>query len=156
MAWGQPEPRIAFGQESDSCISLGMQCNEHTRNAAASSARWVPDILSAALRNSVPDSEGFFNAGVDVYTTTLLAILLPLALAFVYRHKMNSQKVPFRFLDLPAELREMVYDNLLEEPSYHTHVSGAFRPSSSGYKSSKQEANPRISNVLRLRLTSFP
>jgi hypothetical protein len=52
---------------------------------------------------------------------TLLALILPLLIYCAVRtyNKMQAEnQKPFPFLELPQELRDMVYENLLEDPAY--------------------------------------
>lgn len=52
---------------------------------------------------------------------TLLALILPLLIywAVTTYNKMQAEnQKPFPFLELPQELRDMVYENLLEDPAY--------------------------------------
>ncbi|PSN74989.1 hypothetical protein BS50DRAFT_479784 [Corynespora cassiicola Philippines] len=51
---------------------------------------------------------------------TLLALLTPPVLYYIYRRIMDAQiqAKPFPFMELPPELREMVYDYLVEDPHY--------------------------------------
>jgi hypothetical protein len=81
----------------------------------------------AALRGAVPSSWDYktisrFATGlVDSPINTLLAPLCPLVLYWLILriHKMQSDYArPFPFESLPQELRDMVYENLLEEPCY--------------------------------------
>ncbi|ORY05918.1 hypothetical protein BCR34DRAFT_490543 [Clohesyomyces aquaticus] len=62
-------------------------------------------------------------AGWSLHTSlivTLLALLTPIVI-FLTRRRMNMQatpSTPFPFLDLPPELRDMVYEYMLEDPYY--------------------------------------
>jgi hypothetical protein len=52
---------------------------------------------------------------------TLAAVLLPLILILTFRRYRKMQqrnKKPFPFLELPQELRDMVYEHFLEDPVY--------------------------------------
>jgi hypothetical protein len=60
-------------------------------------------------------------AAVAALVVTSLAVVLPLLViwAFARYSKMkDSRRNPFPFLRLPQELRDMVYENLLEDPAY--------------------------------------
>jgi len=53
---------------------------------------------------------------------TAVALILPTLLLWIhkkYRKMQEDNKPPFQFLELPQELRDMVYEHLLEErPAY--------------------------------------
>ena len=79
----------------------------------------------APLRGAVPSSWDYKNSLrfatgiVDTRFNTLLALLCPIVLYWLILriHKMHADHArPFPFESLPQELRDMVYENLLEEP----------------------------------------
>ncbi|KAF2194771.1 hypothetical protein K469DRAFT_706250 [Zopfia rhizophila CBS 207.26] len=50
---------------------------------------------------------------------TLVALFVPLLLALTRQIRMQERRITrFRFLDLPPELRDLVYEHLLEDPYY--------------------------------------
>lgn len=52
---------------------------------------------------------------------TLLALFFPLFLVLAFRRHIKMQqanKKPFPFMNLPQELRDMVYEHFIEDPSY--------------------------------------
>lgn len=51
-------------------------------------------------------------------STNLFCLLVFLLLKRIVRKMQNHNNVPFPFLRLPPELRDMVYENLLEDPHY--------------------------------------
>jgi len=76
-------------------------------------ARFMPDYI---IRAVLPPTDGLFSLA---NLTTFVALLL--GLAFLLRHLYNMQNhhdAPFPFMELPPELRDMVYENLLEDPYY--------------------------------------
>ncbi|KAH8731679.1 hypothetical protein GQ44DRAFT_587567, partial [Phaeosphaeriaceae sp. PMI808] len=49
---------------------------------------------------------------------TTAALILPLLLLYAGIRYRNSRRKPFPFLKLPQELRDMIYNNLIENPAY--------------------------------------
>jgi hypothetical protein len=63
---------------------------------------------------------------------TLLALLLPLLFFVVvrkYRKMQYQNKQPFPFLELPQELRDMVYEYFLDDPAYPPPAHNEFQRS---------------------------
>ncbi|OAL04865.1 hypothetical protein IQ06DRAFT_290872 [Phaeosphaeriaceae sp. SRC1lsM3a] len=60
------------------------------------------------------------SSGVALLLTVAALILPPLLLWAIrrYRKMQDENRIPFPFLELPQELRDMVYENLIEEPAY--------------------------------------
>ncbi|OWY42383.1 hypothetical protein AALT_g9606 [Alternaria alternata] len=81
-----------------------------TLTKASALSRWQAGLSEYAL------------AGLELKGwVTLLALLLPL-LSLValskYRKMQYQSKKPFPFLELPQELRDMVYEHFLDDPAY--------------------------------------
>lgn len=52
---------------------------------------------------------------------TLVALIVPFLLLWVvkrYRKMQEENRTPFPFMELPQELRDLVYENLIEDPAY--------------------------------------
>ncbi|KAF1947508.1 hypothetical protein EJ02DRAFT_91641 [Clathrospora elynae] len=72
---------------------------------------WAARLLSSLSRVDVSRS----------CWTTLVALILPVLLLWAlkrYRKMQDENRRPFPFMELPQELRDMVYENLLEDPVY--------------------------------------
>lgn len=84
------------------------------------------ESVNAVLREKSPTSCTAYSAlafpsfGVATLLTVVALILPPLLLWATqrYRKMQDDNRTPFTFLDLPQELRDMVYENLMEEPAY--------------------------------------
>jgi hypothetical protein len=77
------------------------------------SDRW----LASWTAHFALDSPSFGVASLLTAAALLVPLLLLLALSR-YRKMQEDNRVPFPFLDLPQELRDMVYEQLLEDPAY--------------------------------------
>jgi hypothetical protein len=98
-----------------------------------------PGIISKGLPGTwTPESALSFFQTCKLYGTPLLptsiALAIPLALVLLatfkrYRKMQEDNKNPFAFLALPQELRDMVYENLIESPTVHFPPQPAKRTS---------------------------
>jgi hypothetical protein len=57
----------------------------------------------------------------ETASLTLIAIIVPLLSLWTikrYKTMQDENRKPFPFMELPRELRDMIYENLIEDPSY--------------------------------------
>ncbi|KAF1914573.1 hypothetical protein BDU57DRAFT_453951 [Ampelomyces quisqualis] len=76
----------------------------------------VAEVWAASWTSLAPNSLSF---GVATLLT-VAALIVPILLWAVMKFKkmQAKSKTPFPFLELPQELRDIVYEHILEEPSY--------------------------------------
>lgn len=87
--------------------------------------------------------------GTLATTITSLAVVLPVLFCAVKEvvRMQNARRKPFPLLDLPRELRDLIYENLLEDPEYPAPLAKQQHGSSLGWilpgrRSSAPESSP--------------
>ncbi|RAR09016.1 hypothetical protein DDE82_001925 [Stemphylium lycopersici] len=85
----------------------------------------------ASWWTTLPSSEYAAQLWVRSWTT-LAAVILPLLLLVSikqYRRMQQQAQKPFPFLDLPQELRDMVYEHFLDDPVYPAPAATSYQQS---------------------------